>query len=117
MVQAAIEVILQGLRTTAILIAHRLSTIKHATKIAAVSRGTVVEEGTYEELLAKGEGGVFYALAARQEQQARQDQASLHVRGAEAEHASSSGGDHTALGPASSDEGGHVDDRSTARAA
>lgn len=36
---------------TSIVIAHRLSTIKNADKIAVLKDGTIIEEGTHEELL------------------------------------------------------------------
>ena len=52
---------------TSITIAHRLSTIRHSDKIAVVRKGRIVEEGTYDELLAIGESGAFYKLAAKQE--------------------------------------------------
>ncbi len=41
-------------KRTTITIAHRLSTIKNAGSIAVVSRGRIVEQGTHDELLAKG---------------------------------------------------------------
>ena len=38
---------------TSLVIAHRLSTISNATRIVVLSKGTVVEEGTHHELLAR----------------------------------------------------------------
>ena len=51
-VQESLEALSQG-RTT-IVIAHRLSTIRNADKIAVVDGGRVVEEGTHDQLLARG---------------------------------------------------------------
>ncbi|KAI1463330.1 P-loop containing nucleoside triphosphate hydrolase protein [Daldinia caldariorum] len=48
-VQAALEAAAEG-RTT-ITIAHRLSTIKDAHNIVCMSHGTIVEQGTHDELL------------------------------------------------------------------
>jgi len=44
-----------------VVIAHRLSTIRTADKIAVVSEGRIVEEGTHEELLSLG--GMYTSLA------------------------------------------------------
>jgi subfamily B ATP-binding cassette protein MsbA len=51
-VQKALERLMHG-RTT-IVIAHRLSTIQKATRIAVMSGGRIIQEGTHEELLAHG---------------------------------------------------------------
>jgi ATP-binding cassette subfamily B protein len=53
LVQAALDRLAEG-RTT-IAIAHRLSTVVDADQIVVLDRGQVVEIGTYEELLARGE--------------------------------------------------------------
>ncbi|CAF3805471.1 unnamed protein product [Adineta steineri] len=49
---------------TCLTIAHRLSTIRNSEKIAVVNRGKLREEGTHEELLAKG--GLYTQLAMAQ---------------------------------------------------
>jgi ABC-type multidrug transport system fused ATPase/permease subunit len=40
---------------TAIVIAHRLSTIREAHRIVVFHRGQVAEQGTHQELLARGD--------------------------------------------------------------
>jgi ATP-binding cassette subfamily B protein len=49
----------EGLETlmrdrTAIVIAHRLSTVKHADRTLVMAHGRIIEEGTHDELLARG---------------------------------------------------------------
>ncbi|KAA0155249.1 hypothetical protein FNF29_02000 [Cafeteria roenbergensis] len=66
-VSAAIDKLLSGpsgSELTSVLIAHRLSTITKATTIVVMDRGTLVEQGTHAELLARK--GVYHALAAGQ---------------------------------------------------
>ncbi|RMD82425.1 MAG: lipid A export permease/ATP-binding protein MsbA [Candidatus Dadabacteria bacterium] len=53
LVQRAIERLMAG-RTT-LVIAHRLSTIRRADRIVVVADGRIVESGTHEELLARGQ--------------------------------------------------------------
>ncbi len=53
-VQEAIKAVTHG--RTAVIIAHRLSTIRDADRILVFHRGTIVEEGTHEDLLGKDEG-------------------------------------------------------------
>lgn len=55
---------LDKLQATRIIIAHRLSTVKNADKIYVLDKGTIVEEGNYNELMEKN--GLFCELAKRQ---------------------------------------------------
>lgn len=62
-VQKALENVSAG-RTT-ITIAHKLSTIQKADKIAVMSQGAVIEQGTHGELLARG--GAYSKLVRSQD--------------------------------------------------
>ncbi len=55
---------LEGLRCTRIVIAHRLSTIRQCDRILVLDKGRIIEDGTYEQLMARG--GFFSELVARQ---------------------------------------------------
>lgn len=47
-------------KRTSFVIAHRLSTIKNADMIIVVNNGKIIEQGTHDELIAKG--GAYYTL-------------------------------------------------------
>jgi len=55
---------LDKLNCTRIVIAHRLSTIKNCDRIIVLNEGSIIEDGTYEELIDKN--GFFADLVARQ---------------------------------------------------
>mmetsp|Transcript_54894 Transcript_54894/g.98952 ORF Transcript_54894/g.98952 Transcript_54894/m.98952 type:complete len:477 (+) Transcript_54894:2-1432(+) len=63
-VQGAIEKLLSDLNSTVVLIAHRLSTVINATQICVVHKGSIVERGNHDELVAAG--GVYSQLVSRQ---------------------------------------------------
>ncbi len=56
---------LDKLNCTRVVIAHRLSTIKNCDRIVVLDEGKIVEDGTYEELIAKN--GAFADLVRRQQ--------------------------------------------------
>ena len=55
---------LDKLKCTRIVIAHRLSTIRNCDRILVLDKGHIMEDGTYDELIAKN--GFFAQLVARQ---------------------------------------------------
>jgi ATP-binding cassette, subfamily B, beta-glucan exporter len=61
-VNAALDEVMK--RRTTFVIAHRLSTIRNATRILVFDHGRVIENGTFDELVAKG--GRFAELAKAQ---------------------------------------------------
>lgn len=62
--QAIVSRSLKNLNATRVVIAHRLTTVMHADRIYVLDKGSLVEEGTYDELMAQG--GLFASLAKRQ---------------------------------------------------
>ena len=55
---------LDAMGCTRLVIAHRLSTIRHCDRILVLDGGKIIEDGTYEELIAQG--GYFAELVERQ---------------------------------------------------
>ena len=63
LVHAALQTALKG--RTSIVIAHRLSTVRDADQILVLEKGSIVERGTHDELVA--EGGLYSDLYNRQD--------------------------------------------------
>ena len=64
---------LDSLKCTRVVIAHRLSTIKNCDRIIVLDGGKIVEDGSYEELIAKD--GFFAELVRRQQVEERKKDA------------------------------------------
>jgi len=62
--QSAVTRVLETMKVTQVIIAQRLSTLEAASHVIVMDRGTVAEQGTYDELMAAN--GLFAALAKRQ---------------------------------------------------
>lgn len=62
--QRQVSEALDGLNCTRIVIAHRLSTIQHCDRILYLDGGKIIEDGTYDELIAQN--GLFAQLVERQ---------------------------------------------------
>ena len=63
--QKQVSEALDRLNCTRIVIAHRLSTIRNCDRILVMDKGAIIEEGNYEQLIARK--GVFADLVARQQ--------------------------------------------------
>ena len=62
--QKQVSEALDRMKCTRIVIAHRLSTIRQCDRIIVLDKGKIIEDGSYDELLAKN--GFFADLVARQ---------------------------------------------------
>ena len=62
--QAIVTESLKKMQVTRIVVAHRLSTIRDCNRILVVDQGQIAEDGTFEELVARG--GIFAELVKRQ---------------------------------------------------
>ena len=60
LVQEALEILMEG--RTSIIIAHRLATIRKADKILVIDQGTIIEQGTHQQLLGI-ENGLYKNLS------------------------------------------------------
>lgn len=58
LIQEALQKLMAGV--TSFVIAHRLSTIRDSDRILAIDAGVIVEQGTHDELMAKG--GLYHRL-------------------------------------------------------
>jgi len=62
--QRQVSEALDAMGCTRIVIAHRLSTIKHCDRILVMDKGTIIEDGTYDEIIERE--GYFAELVERQ---------------------------------------------------
>ena len=63
--QKKVSEAIDSLKCTRIVIAHRLSTIRHCNRILVLDKGKIIEDGSYDELIAKK--GFFAELVAKQQ--------------------------------------------------
>lgn len=68
LVQEALEKTM--INRTCQIVTHRLSTVQKSNTMLVVESGRIAEEGSHDELLAKGENGAHYALVKLQHQAA-----------------------------------------------
>lgn len=63
-VQQALARLIAESRSTVVLVAHRLSTVVHADSICVIDKGSLLEQGTHEELVAQG--GIYASMVEKQ---------------------------------------------------
>eukprot|EP01018_Ginkgo_biloba_P022708 Gb_36497 [translate_table: standard] len=66
-VQEALDRIMVG--RTSIVVAHRLGTIQNADFIAVIEDGMIVEQGSHNDLINKGEGSSYFSLVKMQQRE------------------------------------------------
>uniref|UniRef100_A0A0K0FMQ6 ATP-binding cassette sub-family B member 10, mitochondrial n=1 Tax=Strongyloides venezuelensis TaxID=75913 RepID=A0A0K0FMQ6_STRVS len=66
MVRQALDKLIKERKQTILIIAHRLGTIKHADKIVVLDKGTIAEQGKFDELI-NIKDGVFKNLVDKQQ--------------------------------------------------
>ena len=63
-VQSALSTLIAESNATVVLVAHRLSTVVNADSICVIDKGSVLEQGNHEELVAKG--GIYASMVEKQ---------------------------------------------------
>lgn len=63
-VQEALGKLITESNATVVLVAHRLSTVVNADSICVIDKGTVLEQGNHDELVAKG--GIYASMVGKQ---------------------------------------------------
>jgi ATP-binding cassette subfamily B protein len=61
LIQASIHNVLESSGATVLVVAHRLSTLRHMDRIIVLDKGTIVEEGSHEDLIGN-ENGLYFKL-------------------------------------------------------
>lgn len=64
LVQEALANLIAECNATVVLVAHRLSTVQNADSICVIDKGTVLEQGNHDELLALG--GIYSTMVKKQ---------------------------------------------------
>jgi len=64
LVQEALANLIAESNATVVLVAHRLSTVQNADSICVIDKGTVLEQGNHDELLALG--GIYSTMVQKQ---------------------------------------------------
>ena len=62
--QAIVTRSLDKMHATQIIVAHRLSTIQNVDRVIVIDKGQIVENGSFDELVAQG--GIFSGMVKRQ---------------------------------------------------